>query len=124
RYTGASHVVLGGAHYPLALFGIDGRFRRSEIRRSSRFDFHECQFVVVPCDDIDLAASRGHAVVTRHHRAAVPPQMAMREVLADASVILGVPAPANPVGCAVDKADHLSTSNSNCKTLPRTTKHR
>ena len=90
--------------HALALLGIHRGLGRTEFPAAARLDFDEGELAAVPGHQVDLARAGERAVVARHHRASARAQKAMRHVFADASVILGIPAPPYAIGGAVQQA--------------------
>src|ERR1019366_2114269 len=93
RDFGAPGVVAGRLLHALALLPVHGRLGRTEFPAGARLDFDEGELAAIPSHQVDLARAGERTVVARHHGATVRTQEAVGQVLADASVILGIPAP-------------------------------
>jgi hypothetical protein len=116
----APGVVAAGVGQVTLLFRIHRPIRTAEIRRRACLDLHEYERVAMPGHQVDFAAARIGAVPPRHDRTAVAPQVPVGEIFSDAAVVIGqTPAPQS-VSCPIEQTDHLSTSNSNSITFPRT----
>src|ERR1035438_1888296 len=109
RDFGAPGVVAGRLLHALALLPVHGRLGRTEFPAGARLDFDEGELAAIPGHQVDLAGAGERAVVARHHRATVGAQEAVGHVLADAPVIVGILAPPDAIGGAVEEADNWIT---------------
>src|SRR5688572_13227663 len=98
---GAAEVILGGAADVVAFLNIDGAVGFAKIGGGAGFDFDEHEGLAVPRHDIDFTGAAGGTVVARDYGAAVGPQVAMREIFAEAAVVAAECAAAEGVGGAV-----------------------
>ena len=100
------HIGVGidplGALYALAFFGVHGRFGRTEFLAGARLDFDENELAAVPDHQVKFAAAGERAVIARYYGAAARAQEAVRQVFADAAVILRIAAPAYAIGGAIE----------------------
>src|ERR1035437_920257 len=120
-HAGAAGVVAGGALGIRPLLPGPRAIPGSPNGGGGRRDRHEDQCVAVPRHQIDFDAAVRRAVIAGHDRASLAAQVAMRQIFADAPMVVAQRAPPERIRRAIKQTDHFTTSNSNSIAFPRTT---
>ena len=88
------------------LLVVDGATGFAEFIRVARLHFHEREPLSVPDHQVDLAVAGRRAVIACDHSTAVAPQEAVRQVFADAAMVVAVGSAPQGIGSAVNQAEH------------------
>ena len=106
-HAGTPGVVAGGAGEMELLLGVDGALGFPECRTVAGFHFDEDQLFAVPDYQIDLAMAGRGAIIAGHYGATAAPQITMRQVFSQASVIVFEGTSPKGIGRAINEAEHL-----------------
>lgn len=106
-HAGTPGVVAGGADQMELLLGADGALGFPEFRTVAGLHLDEDQLFAVPDYQIDLAVAGRGAIIAGHYGATAAPQITMRQVFSQASVIVFEGTAPQGIGRAVYEVEHL-----------------